>query len=335
MHEDYICNTLEQDIYPILSPGLTQVLRKVSLSTFAQVTEIRLRMNQPLLLVLGQYDFMPTKEGKPVNSINDSYICTAEDIHKTIQLISKNSLYAFEQDIKLGFLTVKGGHRIGLAGQAVMEEGRVKTFKNISSLNIRLAREIKGCADKIISYVVSGQKKVFNTLIISPPRCGKTTLLRDVVRLLSLGIPQLEFAGVQIGVVDERSEICACRNGMPTVDLGYRVDVLDGCRKADGLLMLIRSMSPQVVVTDELGRKEDAYAIRESLTAGVSVITTIHGKDIGDIGNRPYIGELVQNKYFDRYIILGNIPSPGTVEAIVDQQGKVLYSYSRGAKLCG
>lgn len=335
MQQEYICNILEQDIYPILSPGLAQVLRNVSLSTLTQVNEIRLRMNQPLLLILGQHDFMLTRDGKAARSINDSYICSAEDIHKTIQLISKNSLYAFEQDIKLGFLTVKGGHRVGLAGQAVIEDGRVKTFKNISSLNIRLAREIKGCADKIISYIVSGQQKVLNTLIISPPRCGKTTLLRDIVRLLSLGIPHLQFAGVQIGVVDERSEICACRNGMPTVDLGYRVDVLDGCRKADGLFMLIRSMSPQVVVTDELGRQEDAYAIRESLTAGVSVITTIHGKDIGDIGNRPYIGELVQNKYFDRYIILGNISLPGTVETIVDQQGEVLYSFSGGAKLCG
>jgi stage III sporulation protein AA len=153
--------------------------------------------------------------------------------------------------------------------------------------------------------------------------------------LLSGGVPQVGFYGVQVGVVDERSEIGACRNGIPTTDLGCRVDVLDGCCKAQGLLMLIRSMSPQVVVTDELGRQEDVYAIREALTAGISVIATMHGKDLEEILHRPYVGELIQNKYFDRHIILGNTPFPGSVEAILDKQRTILYSRKKGDKLCG
>lgn len=332
-HDVY--NTLEEDIYPILAPNVASVLKKVSGTLLGSLTEIRLRICQPLLLVLDHSDVMLRADGIPTGDSSNSYICSTEDIQKTLQLISKNSLYAFEQEIKLGYLTVKGGHRVGLAGQAVIDEGKIRTVKNISSMNIRLAREIKGCANKIIPYIVAGENTILNTLIISPPRSGKTTIIRDVIRLISNGVSQLGFKGVQVGVVDERSEIAACKNGTPTVDLGQRADVLDGCLKAYGLLMLIRSMSPQVLVTDELGRQEDAYAIREALTAGIGIVATIHGKNLEDIYQRPYIGDLVRQQCFDRYIILKSIPSPGTVEAILDKQGKPLFGLAKGEILCG
>jgi stage III sporulation protein AA len=309
-------NILEKYIYPVLPGKLVTMIRAVPVAKLANLTEIRLRINRPLLLVLGNTDIIVSPMGRIITNSEDLYLCNQDDVHKTLQLISKNSLYAFEQELKMGFLTIDGGHRIGLAGQAITDEGDVKTLKNISSLNIRLAREVIGCADKIIPYIMTLGGRVLNTLIISPPRCGKTTILRDMIRQISTG--SRIYKGLQVGVVDERSEIAACKNGISTVDLGVRTDVLDSCPKAIGMLMLIRSMSPAVVATDELGRGEDIYAVQEALNAGVSVLTTVHGNDINELLHRPYVGELLAQKYFHRYIVLSDIPCVGTIEKIID-----------------
>lgn len=309
---------LEQSIYPVLPNNLVGMISTVSRAQLADLTEIRLRINQPLLLVLGNRDIIISPMGKAVEDYNESYLCNQDDIHKTLQLISKNSLYAFEHEIKMGFLTIDGGHRIGLAGQAIMDDRDVKSLKNITCLNIRIAREVKGCADLIMPYIITKGGHVLNTLIISPPRCGKTTVLRDLIRQISMGSKM--YKGLQVGVVDERSEIAACKNGISTVDLGIRTDVLDSCPKAIGMLMLIRSMSPAVVATDELGRAEDIHAVREALNAGVSVLTTVHGKDVNELLYRPHVKELLQNKYFHRYVLLNDKPSVGTIKKIIDSE---------------
>ncbi|SMC59123.1 stage III sporulation protein AA [Sporomusa malonica] len=327
---------LNQHICPILPPHIAKLLLTLPAIVLHKVTEIRIRVNQPLLLVLSNHDItVPVSgqtEGKP-----EPYRCNSEDLARTFQLICKNSVYAFEEELRQGYLTVKGGHRVGLAGQATAFDGTVKTLKNISSLNIRLAREMLGCADCILPFVAANSRGcVSSTLIISPPRCGKTTILRDLIRQLSTGNPLLAIAGIHIGLVDERSEIAACQNGIPSVDLGPRVDVLDACPKASGLLMLIRSMAPQVVATDELGRAEDAAAVREAVHAGVSVIATAHSRTIDELCNRPYIGELVKQKIFERYVILSNRLGPGTVEEIFDsRQEKVMYTCMNEVKVCG
>ena len=268
-------NILEKFIFPVLPLNLVTIISAIPVAQLSYLMEIRLRVNRPLLLVLGSVDIMLSPVGHIVNDREAAYLCSRDDINKILQLISKNSLYAYEQELKMGFLTIHGGHRVGLAGQAIVDGGEMKALKNISSLNIRMAREIKGCGDKIMPYIITGGKRVLSTLVISPPCCGKTTLLRDLIRQISMG--NKEFRGSQVGVVDERSEIAACKNGIPTVDLGPRTDVLDGCPKASGMLMLIRSMSPAVVATDELGRAEDVCAVREALNAGVSILATVHG----------------------------------------------------------
>jgi stage III sporulation protein AA len=317
-------NILEKQIYPILPVKLVSIIRSVPVATLVDLTEIRLRANLPLLLVLGNTDIIVSPMGKVIANYEEAYLCNQDDVHKTLQLISKNSLYAFEQELKMGFLTIDGGHRIGLAGQAIIDAGDVKALKNISSLNIRLAREVIGCADPIMPYIMTSEGHVLNTLIISPPRCGKTTILRDLIRQISTG--SKIYKGLQVGVVDERSEIAACKNGISTVDLGVRTDVLDSCPKASGMLMLIRSMSPAVVATDELGRSEDIYAVQEALNAGVSVLTTVHGNEISELLHRPYVGELLRNKYFHRYIILSDVPYVGTIEKIIDSKdNKILW----------
>lgn len=332
-----ISELLRKQIYPYLPPAVSMLLDKTTANLIGQVNEIRLRVNQPLMLVLTENDVWLTNEGQPAKKAADAYLCSRDDIMRSLQIMSRNSIYALEKELQQGFLTLAGGHRVGLAGQAIVENDRIKTLKNICSLNIRIAREIKGCADGLMPYLFAGPI-IANTLIISPPRCGKTTVLRDIARQLSLGVPSLKFAGTQVGLVDERSEIAACIDGVPSMDLGCRTDVLDGCPKAQGMLMLIRSMSPGAIITDELGRKEDAEALQEAVHAGVPVIASVHGRSLKDIANRPYIGELIAKGWFERFIILSRTPYPGTIEEIIggSKAGGLLFSRNKDVKMvCG
>lgn len=337
MYEDEgMRSIVTQQICPVLPPHIATLLMLLPDNIVKKITEIRIRVNQPLLLVLDNSDIMVTQSGKTTTDLQ-AYRCSSEDLARTFQLICKNSVYAFEEEVRQGYLTIPGGHRVGLAGQATAFDGTVKTIKYISSLNIRLARAIPGCADSILPFIVDAdRRRMLNTLLISPPRCGKTTILRDLIRQLSIGKPTMNITGVQIGVVDERSEIAACQHGIPSVDLGPRVDVLDACPKASGMLMLIRSMAPDVVATDELGRQEDVAAVREAIHAGVSVITTAHSRTIQELKERPYIGDLLEQNFFDRYVILSDRLGPGTVEQIYDsRQEKLLYTCPNEVKICG
>ncbi|WIW71685.1 stage III sporulation protein AA [Anaerosinus gibii] len=295
-------------IHRYLPKNLIELLMLVDKCILEDVIEIRFRVNQPVLLIVPAMELVLKTNG-------NSYICKCSDLQKIMQMISKNSIYALEEELKLGFITIEGGHRVGFVGKAIMDHGHIKALKNISSLNFRIAKSVIHCARPIIPYLIK-ESHVLNTLIVAPPRAGKTTLLRDLIRNFSNGCSF--FKGVQVGVVDERSELAAVRDGVPCMDIGMRTDILDGCPKAEGILMLIRTMAPAVIVTDELGRKEDVVALEEALHAGVSVISTVHGSSISDIANRPYISDLIRQRYFERYIILTNKPSIGTVKEIID-----------------
>jgi len=224
------------------------------------------------------------------------------------------SYYAYEDELSKGYITIEGGHRVGICGRVTLKEGRVHLIKNVSSLNIRRSRQIIGSSSKIISSVYNeAQSTINNTLIISPPKCGKTTILRDLARNIS-------NRGYRVGICDERSEIAGCCNGKSTYDLGHRTDILDGCPKAEGILMLIRAMSPDVVMTDEIGKKEDVKAIEEALCAGVKIITTIHGNSYEDVENSS-IGELIRNHTFETLVFLSADPCVGTVKRIMKLAG--------------
>lgn len=231
-------------------------------------------------------------------------------INNIFNTLLNHSAYAYQEELANGYITIEGGHRVGICGRTVLENGKVKTIKDISSINIRRSREIIGVSDPCMGYLLRGKNRIFNTIIISPPKCGKTTLLRDMIRNFS-------GMGFQVGVCDERSEISGMYNGRPSYDLGIRTDVLDGCPKEKGMIMLIRSMSPDLIATDEIGKREDCHAIEAAVCAGISLLTTIHGSSFEDVISSG-IGELVEKGVFERLIFLSNVPAIGSVTAIRD-----------------
>ncbi len=205
----------------------------------------------------------------------------------------------------IGYITVKGGHRVGITGNSVVEKGKVVNINYIYSLNFRIAKQIIGCSTKILKYVLDIEKNsVFNTLIVSSPGAGKTTLLRDLLRKLSDGMEQIKFKGITVGLVDERGEIAAMHKGVVQNEIGKRTDILDNVPKAVGMKMLIRSMSPKVISADEIGSKEDVEAINYAVCSGVKGIFTAHGGSLEEIKLNPAIKELIDRCIFERIIFL-------------------------------
>lgn len=315
-----------RDVFPYLAPSLKKILEQLPVLIAESIEEIRLRLGRPFAVRCNQKEYFLNASGEFSQDPAGAYCVSAAEIFKTVQLISQGSLYAFEEEFRQGFLTLPGGHRIGLAGTAVLERGMVKTLKEISSLNFRIAHAVPGAACKLLPYILDFRNnRLFHTLVVSPPCAGKTTLLRDIVRSLSYGIPELGFPALSVGVVDERCELAACYGGVPQHDLGPRVDVLDHCPKAVGMVMLLRSMAPQVIATDEIGRAEDVDAIWEMVYTGVSILATVHAASWDELEQRPYLQELVKREVFQRYVFLSRRQGPGTIEGVWDQRRNPIY----------
>lgn len=250
------------------------------------------------------------KNQEIVVALKKNALVTRDDLDTILNNLLNYSYYAYEEELAKGYITIEGGHRVGVCGRAVLDKGKVCLIKEISSLNIRRSREIIGVADRVIPHILDKDTgRLANTLIVSPPKCGKTTLLRDIVRVLS-------YKGYKVGLCDERSEIAGSYLGKPSYDLGPRTDVLDGCPKAEGMTMLIRAMSPDVVVTDEIGRTEDIAAIETAICAGVNILTTIHGKSYDDV-IASNIGPLAAKGVFSRLVFLTNDPRTGTIQEVL------------------
>ena len=258
-----------------------------------ELQEIRIRSNRPIILKFRNFEIVI------------EYNVSEKEIIYILEKLCNNSIYAYKNQICEGFITVKGGHRVGITGNCVIENGKIINVKYISSLNFRIAREVIGCSFNILDKVIDiKNNSINNTLIVSEPGKGKTTILRDLIRNISNGIKEIGFTGKTCAVVDERGEIAAMYQGIPQNDVGIRTDVIENVSKTIGMKMLLRSMAPEVIACDEIGSKEDIDAIKEILICGVKGIFTMHGKSLEEIKLNKNINELIENKQIERIIFL-------------------------------
>ncbi len=256
------------DLLSAVPEKIRHILLRQDLS---DVMEIRLRQGVSLSLVKPDGVFYVTKEGSLTKNYQEGIYVSQSDIKRGMELITRSSVYAYENEIKNGYITLSGGHRVGISGDAVTDSGRLSHLKTIQSMNYRFAKEIIGCASEVMPYITKADE-IKNTILVSPPCCGKTTMLRDIARSLSV-------LGKKVSIVDERGEIAAIYDGCSPFDLGANCDVLSGVDKADGMLLMLRAMSPDVIITDEIGDERDFMAIAEIKKRGVKVITTLHGNN--------------------------------------------------------
>lgn len=293
---------LTEDIIPFLPQEWGDAIEAADDRQTRRVTEVRLRAGKNICLRYGTDEIILTE-----------YMVTVRDLAMIVSSLCHHSCYAMESELQNGYITIRGGHRVGIAGQAVLAEGKIKLLKEIGSLVIRVARQVIGAANKLVDYVRDGQR-VKSTLIVAPPYCGKTTILRDLIRLLSDG--DAHHRGVQVALADERSELASVYRGLPMLNVGARTDVVCGAPKAEAMMLLVRAMSPCVVATDELGKKEDFVAVEEALHMGVVVIATLHGQDWRDVVHRMDKPQEKVLSLFHNVIFLTNRPTMGTIREV-------------------
>ena len=279
-----------EEVLNYLAENIKQEIKKY-ISNIQDIEEIRLRINKPIIL--------KNNEGNKILI----HIVSKDEILETFQNVCEQSVYSYQKQICEGFITIKGGHRVGITGSCVIENGKIININYISSLNFRIAREKKEVSRNALKYIIK-DNDITNTLIISKPGCGKTTLLRDLIRKISTGIEEYHLKGKTCGIVDERGEIAAMYKGIPQNDIGILSDVIDNSSKSDGMKMLIRSMAPEIIICDEIGNTNDINAINYAMCSGVKGIFTAHGDSFEEILLNEEIKSLLKKLIIETIIIL-------------------------------
>ena len=291
-------------------------LRGISAADGARVHEIRICLGRPIMVTFAEGDRFVTSAGLS-QSETRAVRADAEMVAAILDALTHSSVYAVEEAMREGYLSLSGGHRVGLLGELRLRDGRVEGYRRVVGFNIRINRPVPGAALPVLPHLIKPGGGLWSTLILSPPGCGKTTLLRDLIRRLSYGDPAHGLRPCRVGVADERSEIAACAGGLPQNDLGPRADVLDQCPKRHALAILLRAMGPEVLATDEIGHPDDVPAILDAAAAGVTLICTAHGGSVAEIRQRPTLRPLLASGLFERLVVLSRRRGPGTVEQVV------------------
>lgn len=280
-------------IFKYFPENIQKVLKEEIGEELNALEEIRIRVSKPIILKFLSYEKIL------------KYFVTSEDILNILSLICENSIYSFQREIAEGFITLKGGHRVGITGSCNTQNEKVININYINSLNFRISKQIINCSKNIINYILNLNKNtIYNTLIVSPPGCGKTSIIRDLIRQISSGIKRLKFKPINVGVADERGEIAGMYKGIPQNDIGLKTDVIENTSKALAIKMLVRSMSPNVIVADEIGNKEDIDAINYAMCSGCKGIFTAHGSNFNDISSNDIINYLIHKNIFEIIIFL-------------------------------
>lgn len=296
-------------------PDLRAILAGLNRKLQPQITEIRLRINQPLELLYGNRAGWLTANGE-LTADPQQGICTGADLLKNVvNGITVGSYYALAESIAQGYLALPGGYRVGFAGHVVHEAGRIRLIRDISSLNFRIAKSLPGIARPLIPLLWK-DGRFLKTLILAPPASGKTTLLREIIREVSNGVPEANLPGIRVGLVDERSEIAGCFQGVPQLDVGCRTDVLDGCPKREGVYLLLRAMNPELIATDEIGTLADFEVIEDIINTGISYLVTAHARNLTEAICRPGLQRILETGMVERVILMSNRLGVGTIESV-------------------
>lgn len=286
----------------------TQLAKLILEHNIQKLEEIRIRANKPVILKLGQVEIVL------------NYTITTNEIIGILQNICNNSIYTYQNQICNGFITLPGGNRVGIAGNVVIKDGQVSNISYIYSLNFRISHQINGASDNILKYVLDTENKtIFNTLIVSPPGAGKTTMIRDLAKRISNGINEINFRGLDVSIIDERGEIAAMTKGITFNDVGIRTDVLDNVPKSIGIRMAVRSMAPKVIIADEIGNKDDVNIINYAICSGVKCIFTAHGSNMEDLLKNNEINKIINLQLFSKIIFLDE-KQKGKIKNVVNIQ---------------
>lgn len=286
----------------------TQLAKLILEHNIQKLEEIRIRANKPVILKLRQVEIVL------------NYTITTNEIIGILQNICNNSIYTYQNQICNGFITLPGGNRVGIAGNVVIKDGQVSNISYIYSLNFRISHQINGASDNILKYVLDTENNtIYNTLIVSPPGAGKTTIIRDLAKRISNGINEINFRGLDVSIIDERGEIAAMTKGIIFNDVGIRTDVLDNVPKSIGIRMAVRSMAPKVIIADEIGNKDDVNIINYAICYGVKCIFTAHGSDMEDLLKNNEINKIINLQLFSKIIFLDE-KQKGKIKNVVNIQ---------------
>lgn len=268
---------------------------KISSENISRINEIRLRTNRPISISSFGKNYYVTENGGLTTHKTLGIISRKDDINECFRAICDYSIHSYKNEISEGFITLEGGNRVGICGTAVLSGQCVETLKYINGLNFRIAGQVVGCSEEICNRLYD--TNIVSLLIIGPPLSGKTTILKDMCRILG--------EKYKISVIDERSEISAVYHGVSQNDIGTLTDVFDGYPKGEGITSAVRVMSPEIIICDEVGGKKDCEAILDSINSGVKFIASVHGSSIEEILKRSNIAKLISNGIFQYGVLLG------------------------------
>ena len=292
----------KEDITGYFSGAVGEAVRRISDAFFEDIQEIRLRVNRPAAASIKNTIRYITANGQLTYDSKSAVIVSEQDLRRCFESVCQYSVHSFQSEILNGFITIRGGHRVGICGTSVVHGNTIENVKNISSLNFRIAREVVGCAKDICNRIFSDG--LHSVLIAGAPSSGKTTILRDMARILG--------ERFRTAVIDERGELAAVLNGIPQNDIGINTDVFDGYDKRGGIITALRVMSPQIIICDEIGSADDLSAIRAASNSGVCVAASVHASDVDELKRKG-----IDPGVFDNIVLLSGCGSPGHISETV------------------